>query len=74
MNPQEEFCLNMDCSDRGNIGEGNVICVLSVPKLSLIHMSHFSLPYLGDFVLWNSLSPIDRQNCYSHVKINIGYH
>lgn len=26
MNPQEEFCPNMDCPDRGKIGEGNVIC------------------------------------------------
>ena len=26
MNPQDEFCPNMDCPDRGKIGEGNVIC------------------------------------------------
>jgi len=26
MNPQDEFCPNMDCPDRGKIGKGNVIC------------------------------------------------
>lgn len=26
MNPQEEFCPNMDCPDRGKIGNGNVVC------------------------------------------------
>ena len=26
MNPQDEFCPNMDGPDRGKIGEGNVIC------------------------------------------------
>lgn len=26
MNPQEEFCPNKDCPDRGKIGEGNVVC------------------------------------------------
>jgi len=26
MIPQEEFCPNMDCPDRGKIGEGNVVC------------------------------------------------
>ena len=26
MNPQKEFCPNMDCPDRGKIGEGNIVC------------------------------------------------
>ena len=26
MIPQEEFCPNMDCPDRGKIGEGNIVC------------------------------------------------
>ena len=26
MNPQEEFCPNMDCPDRGKIGDGNIVC------------------------------------------------
>ena len=26
MTPQEEFCPNMDCPDRGKIGNGNVVC------------------------------------------------
>ena len=26
MNPQNEFCPNMDCPDRGKIGEGNIVC------------------------------------------------
>jgi len=26
MTPQKEFCPNMDCPDRGKIGEGNVVC------------------------------------------------
>lgn len=26
MIPQEEFCPNMDCPDRGKIGNGNVVC------------------------------------------------
>ena len=25
MNPQEEFCPNIECPDRGKIGEGNVM-------------------------------------------------
>jgi len=26
MNPQEEFCPNMNCPDRGKSGEGNIVC------------------------------------------------
>jgi transposase-like protein len=26
MNPQEEFCPNMDCPDRGKMGNGNIVC------------------------------------------------
>ena len=26
MNPQEEFCPNMECPDRGKIGNGNIVC------------------------------------------------
>lgn len=26
MTPQEEFCPNMDCPDRGKINEGNIVC------------------------------------------------
>lgn len=26
MNPQEEFCPNMDCPDRGKVGAGNILC------------------------------------------------
>lgn len=26
MTPQDEFCPNMDCPDRGKIGKGNIVC------------------------------------------------